>query len=106
MKKIGYTLAGVAPLAIAAIMALSSTPAEARVVCREGWGWHGDRCVEIRHAPPHAYRVGGYVRDYYVAPRARWVHYGPPPRGYRYVMVRGGNDLILVNGRGRIIRVY
>jgi hypothetical protein len=104
MKKLSYALAGIAPLAIATVMALSASPAEARIVCREGWGWHGDRCVEIRHARP--YRVGGYIRDYYEAPRARWVRYGHAPRGYRYVMVRGGNDLILINGRGRIIRVY
>jgi hypothetical protein len=107
-KKSAYALgaAGVLSALAFTIAIAAPSPAEARVVCREGW--HGERCVQTRnwhHGPRYA--VGGYLsRDvrYRPLPRDRWGHYERVPVGYSYIMI--GNDVVLLDRGHRVVRIW
>ncbi|HVY12571.1 MAG TPA: hypothetical protein VHB73_03290 [Alphaproteobacteria bacterium] len=97
------SLIGLTGLAAAMVLTASS-PAEARIVCRSGWGWdsHHSRCMQVnRHYGPGE-ALPAYV-SYRSVPRARLVHLGRAPSGYRWVMVN--DDVVLLGPHRRVVRV-
>ncbi|HVY12572.1 MAG TPA: hypothetical protein VHB73_03295 [Alphaproteobacteria bacterium] len=71
MRKLFKPLTAFAAVALFAGALLAPHAAEARIVCRAGWGWHGDRCVRVV-GWNHGWHRGwhrNYHRVHYYEPR-------------------------------------